>query len=161
MASDANIIEREEQLVVFRLQREHYGVPIESVREIIRWQEVTQLPHTSDYVVGVINLRGTVIPVIDLGMRFGMGGSEATSETRIVVVEMASHLVGMVVDSVSEVLRLSTGAIEPPSAIAASVGVDFLRGVGKTGDRLIVLLDLDKVLGSEEQGALADLADVA
>ena len=161
MASDANIVEREEQLVVFRLQREHYGVPIGSVREIIRWQEVTQLPHTPDYVVGVINLRGTVIPVIDLAMRFGMGSSEASNETRIVVVEMASHLVGMVVDSVSEVLRLPTDAIEPPSAIAASVSVDFLRGVGKTGDRLIVLLDLDKVLGSEEQGALADLVDAA
>ena len=161
MANEAVIVDREEQLVVFRLQREHYGVPIASVREIIRWQEVTHLPHTPEFVEGVINLRGTVIPVIDLARRFDMGAAEATSETRIVVVDIASHLVGMVVDSVSEVLRLATDAIEPPSVIGSSVNVEFLRGVGKAGDRLIVMLDLDKVLSTGERKALAGVSGEA
>lgn len=144
----------EEQLVVFRLRRELYGVPIAAVREIIRWQQVTSIPTAPHFVEGVINLRGTVIPVIDLAKRFSLEGAAATSETRIVVVEMGQHLVGIVVDGVSEVLRITSDEIEPPTSISGSVSIDFLRGVGKSDDRLIVLLDLDKVLTSDEAEAL-------
>ncbi len=147
----------EEQLVVFRLRRELYGVPISSVREIIRWQQVTSLPTAPEFVEGVINLRGTVVPVIDLAKRFAIEGIPATNDTRIVVVEMSGQLVGIVVDGVSEVLRITHAEIEPPSSISGSVDIEFLRGVGKSGDRLIVLLDLTRVLSPAEAAALSDV----
>jgi purine-binding chemotaxis protein CheW len=140
----------EEQLVVFRLGDESYGVSIEVVNTIIRLSEITAVPHTPASVSGVINLRGVIVPVIDLRRRFGLPASEATKASRIVVVENDGIMVGMIVDAVTETLRLSGGQIEPLSPLVQSVDAQYLRGVGKVGERLIILLALEQVLAREE-----------
>ena len=139
-----------EQLVVFRLANEYYGVDIGAVNTIIRMQEITEIPQTPDYVEGVINLRGSIIPVIDLRKRFGLAVEKTTKASRIVVVESSSQMIGMVVDAVAETLRLSADEIEPPSPVIASIDAEYLRGVGKQDNRLVILLDMEKVLTSRE-----------
>ncbi|MCL6499651.1 MAG: chemotaxis protein CheW [Firmicutes bacterium] len=148
---------KEQQLVVVRLDRERYGVPIEHVHEIIRMQEVTRIPRAPSFVEGVINLRGQVIPVIDLRRRFGLAAGERNGASRIVVVEMNGSRVGMVVDAVLEVMRLPDSAVVPPEELLAASEVAFLQGVAKQGDDLILLLDLQRVLEVHEQRALAEL----
>lgn len=155
----SNFGEAEEQLVIFKLGEEYYGVNIEAVNTIIRMPDITAVPHTADYIKGVINLRGAIVPVIDLRRRFGLGMSEATKATRVVVVENASTLVGMVVDAVSETLRLPAANIEPLSSLVISVDSRYLRGVGKDGDRLIILLSLDKVLEQQESNNLTAMVN--
>lgn len=144
----------EEQLVVFRLADESYGVDINSVREIITWQPVTRMPGTPRFIEGVLNLRGSVIPVIDLRKRFEFPEQAHTAETRIMVVEIEGQVVGLVVDAVTEVLRVPSEAIEAPDGFALGVNAAFLRGVAKVGERLIVLLQLDGLLEAEERAAL-------
>lgn len=146
-----------EQLVVFRLANEFYGVNISAVNTIIRMQEITDIPQTPDFVEGVINLRGSIIPVIDLRKRFGLAVEETTKASRIVVVEGAGQMIGMVVDAVAETLRLPADAIEPPSPVIASVDAEYLRGVGKQDDRLVILLDLEKVLTSRELDSMGKM----
>lgn len=136
----------EKQLVVFDLADETYGVDIGSVREIIRIQEITKVPRTPDYVEGVINLRGKVIPVIDLRKKFGFQKAEVTKDTRIVVVDINGADIGVVVDAVTEVLRLSSDAVEPPTGVITTAESDYLLGIAKLESRLIILLDLQKAL---------------
>ncbi len=136
----------EKQLVVFDLADETYGVDIGSVREIIRIQEITKVPRTPDYVEGVINLRGKVIPVIDLRKKFGFEKAEVTKDTRIVVVDINGADIGVVVDAVTEVLRLSSDAVEPPTGVITTAESDYLLGIAKLESRLIILLDLQKAL---------------
>ncbi len=143
--------EQDEHLVALQLAGETYGVDISLIHGIIRLQEITRVPHAPDFVEGVTNLRGKVIPVIDLRKRLGLAVSEPTRSTRIVVVEIDSKAVGMVVDGVSEVLRISRGVIEPPSPIVADITAEYLRGVGKVNDRLVILLDLAALLSSAEK----------
>lgn len=150
-----------EQLVVFVLGNEHYGVEIGAVNTIIRMQEVTAIPRTPDFVEGVTNLRGSIIPVIDLRRRFGLPTAEHTKASRIVVVEAADQIMGMIVDEVAETLRLPADAIEPPSAVIASVDAEYLRGVGKQDNRLVILLNLDKVLTEKQFDTLAKVEDRA
>jgi purine-binding chemotaxis protein CheW len=150
----------EEQLVVFALGEELYGVRIGVVREIITWQQVTRVPHTPPYVEGVINLRGRVIPVIDLRRRLGLPSGERDRHTRIVVVEGEGDIVGMVVDAVSEVLTVTGDRVEPPSPYAG-VNVDYVRGIAKLDDRLVILLDLDRVLAPEEAQAVSQAVAAA
>lgn len=147
----------ERQLVVFQLGEETYGIDIAQVQEIIRMQEITEVPGAPGFVEGVINLRGRVIPVIDLRKRFALSQREDQKSTRIIVVEVLPHTVGMIVDAVDEVLRMNEDQIEPPSPLIASIDTEYLRGVGKLPDRLLVLLDLSKVLKKEEHSVLADL----
>jgi len=144
----------ENQLVVFDLANEHYGVDIGAVESIIKMPEVTVVPHAPQFVEGVTNLRGAVLPVIDLRKRFGLPVGEATRETRIVVTEVAGITAGMVVDGVSEVLRVPEEAIEPPSPLVMTVDSAFIIGIAKVDERLVTLLDLGKVLSLDE---LADL----
>jgi len=144
----------ENQLVVFDLANEHYGVDIAAVEGIIKMQAITAVPRAPAFVEGVTNLRGKVLPVIDLRKRFGLPSETATKDTRIVVVEMSGTTVGIVVDGVSEVLRVSAEAIEPPSPIVTTVDSAFIRGIAKVADRLVILLDLGKVLSVGEQTAL-------
>ncbi|HOS92992.1 MAG TPA: chemotaxis protein CheW [Armatimonadota bacterium] len=153
---------KEVQLVVFGLADESYGVHVLAVEEIIRLQEITAIPHAPDFVEGVINLRGRVIPVLDLRKRFGLPPAEATKSTRIVVVEASGMTVGLVVDSVDEVRNLPTDTIEPPSPIVTTVDSDFLMGVGKLPagggqEQLVILLDLDRVTSVAERQALSAL----
>nr|MBP7694238.1 chemotaxis protein CheW [Anaerolineales bacterium] len=145
----------EHQLVVFDLNGEHYGVDIAAVEGIIKMQAITVVPQAPRFVEGVTNLRGKVLPVIDLRRRFGLAAEAATKDTRIVVVEMNGTTVGIVVDGVSEVLRVNSDTIEPPSPIVTTVDSAFIRGIAKVGERLVILLDLAKVLSLSEQNALA------
>ena len=140
------------QLVVFDLAEETYGVDIGSVREIIRIQEITKVPRTPDYVEGVINLRGKVIPVIDLRRKFGFKKAEVTKDTRIVVVDISGNDIGVVVDAVTEVLRLSSDAVEPPSGVITTADSDYLLGIAKLESRLVILLDLQKALSNMDLG---------
>ncbi len=144
----------EHQLVVFDLNGEHYGVDIAAVEGIIKMQAITVVPQAPRFVEGVTNLRGKVLPVIDLRRRFGLAAEAATKDTRIVVVEMNGTTVGIVVDGVSEVLRVNSDTIEPPSPIVTTVDSAFIRGIAKVGERLVILLDLAKVLSLSEQQAL-------
>ncbi|MBI3764665.1 MAG: purine-binding chemotaxis protein CheW [Chloroflexi bacterium] len=147
----------EQQLVVFDLANEHYGVDIAAVEGIIKMQAITVVPRAPEFVEGVTNLRGKVLPVIDLRKRFGLPNGEATKDTRIVVVEMNGTTVGIVVDGVSEVLRVSPEAIEPPSPIVTTVDSAFLKGIAKVAERLVILLDLGRVLTVQEQANLHGL----
>lgn len=148
-------VDDSEQLVVFDLGGESYGVDIAAVNTIIRMQEITRIPRSAEFVEGVINLRGSIIPVIDLRKRFGLEVSQATKASRIVVVEAVGQMIGMIVDAVAETLRLPSDAIEPPSPVVASIDSEYLRGVGKQDNRLVILLDIEKVLTAKEMSSLA------
>lgn len=147
MADEAT--QAEQQLVVFDLGSESYGVDIGSVREIIRMQEITSLPRMPEYVEGVINLRGKVTPVVDLRKRFRLEATDFTKETRIVVVDVGKQDIGVIVDAVTEVLRISSEGIEPPSSVVTTAESDYLMGIVKLAERLIILLDLDRVLAEQ------------
>ena len=144
----------EQQLVVLHLGAELYGVEIARVHEIIRLMAVTRVPRAPAFVEGVINLRGKVIPVVDLRRRFGLPRAEHTRASRIVVVELSEHVVGIIVDAVSQVLRVDTSTIEPPSPVVAGIESEYLSGIAKVDDQLIILLHLDRVLAREERRAL-------
>ena len=146
------------QLVVFELGDERYGLDIATVYEIIRHQPITAVPQAPAFVEGVINLRGRIIPVVDLRDRFGMASGELTKASRIVVCEAAGTRVGLVVDGVSEVLMVSDDAIEPTPDVAAGDDAGYLRGIAKLGDRLIILLDLDGLFGGVAAAAIAAVA---
>jgi len=143
------------QIVVFELDDERYGLDIATVYEIIRHQPITAVPHAPAFVEGVINLRGRIIPVVNLRERFNMAGGELTKATRIVVCEAAGTRVGLVVDAVSEVLMVPADAIEATPDVAAGRDHAYLRGIAKLGDRLIILLSLDGLFGEDERTALA------
>ena len=145
--------------MVFTLANETYGVDISTVNEIIRMQEITEVPRTPDFVEGVINLRGRIVPVIDLRKRFNLETSEETQSSRIIVVELNDITVGMIVDSVSEVLRLPKENTEPTPPMVSGVDSAYLKGVGKWGEQLIILLDINKVLYKEEQEQIARTAE--
>lgn len=148
----------EVQLVVFTLIQGNmvceYGVPITKVQEIITMAKPTKLPQAPEFVEGIINLRGKIIPIIDLKKRFQMGASEFTTETRSVVVEVTGQTIGIIVDEVSEVLRLSEDNIEPAPTIVGGIAADYLTGVGKVDGRLLVLLDMDRILSDGERAEL-------
>jgi purine-binding chemotaxis protein CheW len=138
------------QLVTFRLGNEEYSLDILSVQEIIRHMELTRVPKAPQFVDGVINLRGRVIPVLDLRKRFGLSADENTEDTRIIVVDISDKTVGFKVDAVSEVLRLPADTVEPPPSIVTDVDSEYIKGVGKIDGRLIILLDVTKILNSTE-----------
>ena len=146
----------EEQIVVFELGGESYGVEIGRVQEIIRPPAITAVPRAPEYVEGVINLRGRIIPVVNLRHRFGLPWAERDRASRIVVLDSEGNTVGVAVDGVSEVLRVPQAAVEPPGATLAGPDTIHLRGIAKVADRLIILLHLDHIVGeASERVALA------
>ena len=149
MADNTNVL-TETQLVVFDLASEYYGVDIGDVREIIRMQSVTRVPGAPEFVEGVINLRGRVVPVVDLRKRLKLNVNEQTKESRIVVVDISGRDVGVIVDAVTEVLRIPLSSIEPPSSMVTNSDSDYLRGIAKLESKLVILLDLNKVLSTIE-----------
>jgi len=150
--TESNNSMSESQLVVFDLASEHYGVDIADVREILRMQEITKVPGAEVYIEGVINLRGKVLPVLDLRKRLGLKIAELTDESRVVVIDRKEGEVGVIVDSVTEVLRVPNEAIVALSSMLQG-NSDYLRGIAKLTDRLIILLDLNKLLSSKDDSA--------
>lgn len=146
------------QLVTFKLDYEEFGVDILKVQEIIRMLPITKVPNAPAFVEGVINLRGKVIPVIDMRKRFGMAPTVHDSQTRIKVMDLQGQIVGFVVDAVCEVLRIKESTIDPPPPVVAGIGSEYMRGVGKLDDRLLMLLDLDKLLSQQDLKSLTSLA---
>ncbi|WP_462324323.1 chemotaxis protein CheW [Desulfoplanes sp.] len=145
------------QLVTFSIGEEEFGVEILKVQEIIRMLEITRVPKAPEFVEGVINLRGKVIPVIDLRLRFGLKAKVHDKKTRIIVIEINQMIVGFVVDAVSEVLRIPAGTIEPPPPVISGLDSEYISGVGKLDDRLLIMLDLNRLLSKEEKSALGDV----
>ncbi len=142
--------ESEENIVVFNLGKETYGLPIASIREIISYQEPTRLPGAPPEVEGIINLRGKVIPVVDLRSRLGLAVQPPTRTTRIIIAAGAGEITGLVVDQVTEVSKIISSTIEPPPPMAKrGAGESLSQGVAKVGERLIVLLDLSPLLVPE------------
>ena len=147
------------QLVGFTLGKEEFGVDILSVQEINRVTEITKIPSTPDFVKGVINLRGNVIPVIDLRSRLGMPEKEHDKQTRIIVADVEDRTVGLIVDAVSEVIRMDANLVEPPPEIIVGSGDKgkYIKGVGKLDDKLLMLLDINSMFSKQEQKQLSKL----
>ena len=141
----------EKQLVIFELGVEHFGIDIASVEGINKMLDITKIPQAPSYMLGITNLRGSVLPVLDLQKRFGMKAEEHTNETRIVVANMDGVKVGMVVSAVSEVLTIEESVIEPPPPMVSNINSEFIIGVAKIDKRLVILLDLTKVLTADEK----------
>ncbi len=144
------------QLVVFTLATEEYALPITRVQEINRIVAITKLPQTPDFMEGIINLRGRLIPVIDLRKRFSLAIADYTDDSRIIVVEIGNQTVGIIVDAVTEVVRLQSDSIEPPP-MAFAIDAQYIQGVGKLDNRLLILLDLDRTLSTNEEIALREM----
>ena len=149
-------ITAEKQMVLFELGTETYGLDISTVHEIIRMQPITKVPKAPFYVEGVINLRGKVIPVIDIGKRFGFEKTEEVKNNRIVVINIQDTILGIIVDAVTEVIRVPKDSIDPVSDIVTAGESDYLQGIAKINDKMIILLDLDKLLSKDKE--LADIA---
>lgn len=139
------------QLVTFHLGREEFGVDILRVQEINRMVEITKVPQAPHYCEGVINLRGKVIPVIDIRKKFEMDVEEWTKNTRIIVCDVEGSVIGMIVDAVEEVLRIPSSTIEPAPEIVTTVNSDYIKGVAKLEERLLIFLDISKIAGEMTQ----------
>src|SRR5437588_5290300 len=149
---------RELHIVGFQVGRETYGVPITSLHEIVRVPEITAVPDAPDYIEGVINLRGKIVSIIDLRKRFGEKEISRNKKNRILVAEVEGKLVGLVVDAASEVLKMPHGDIEDPPNVFEEGELNYVTGVGKLKDRLIILIELAKIL---QKGELRRLGEVA
>jgi len=150
-------VSAERQLVVFRLAQDVYGFDIQAVREIIRMQEITRVPNAPEQIEGVINLRGRICPIMDLRKRFDVAISEATAESRIVVVEIAGEDVGVIVDAVTEVLRVPGDRIQPPSSVVTTADTRVVEGIVNLGDRLIILVDLNTLLTPDDRAVFQEM----
>jgi purine-binding chemotaxis protein CheW len=142
------------QYLAFKLESEIFAFDISKVREVLEFDTVTKVPQTPDMMKGVINLRGSVVPVIDLQIKFGMGEIEKTVNTVIIIIEIdldgTSTMIGALVDSVKEVMDLDSDHIEPPPKIGTKLNTDFIRGMGKQDGQFLIILDIEKVFSSEE-----------
>jgi purine-binding chemotaxis protein CheW len=145
------------QFISFSVGEEEYGLELLRVKEVIRVREITWLPKAPSFVKGIINLRGDVIPVIDLRERFGLGARETAASARVIVVEVEQRLIGMVVDSASQAVRIPADQIDPPPPVLGRFSQEFISGVGKLDDKLIILLNADAVLTVDERHALGAL----
>ncbi|AFN74066.1 chemotaxis protein CheW [Melioribacter roseus P3M-2] len=147
------------QLVSFKIGKEEFGIDILKVQEINRMLNLTKVPNAPFYIDGVVNLRGRIIPIVNLRAKLGMERKEADRNSRIVVVELSGKTIGFLVDEVSEVLRIPESITEQPPAMVAGVDSSFIRAIGKLEDRLLILLDLEKVLSAEESNYLTSLTN--
>lgn len=141
---------KKNQVVRFMLGKESFGVDIGRVQEIVAVPEITKVPDTPDFLEGIINLRGKIVSVVDLRKKFKLNGSDRNKKNRILVTEMDGKVAGLIVDEVSEVLKLNPDNIEPPPEMVNSVGVEYITGIGKLEDKIILLLDLGRVLSAGE-----------
>lgn len=146
---------RQLQLVTFGIGEEEFGVDILAVQEINRMMELTRVPQSPPEVEGVINLRGKIIPVLDMRKKFGLSTAEHSEQSRIIVVDVQGRTLGFIVDRVHEVLRIDSSIVEPAPAMVCSIDSDFIAGVGKLEDRLLILLDLNKLFEAQALQAAA------
>jgi purine-binding chemotaxis protein CheW len=142
------------QFIGFTVGTEEYGLELLRVREVIRVREITWLPRAPSFVKGIINLRGDVIPIVDLRDKLGLPVRPADADTRIIVVEIEARLIGMVVDSASQVVRIPAAQIDPPPLLLGGLPQEYISGVGKLDDRLVTIVNVDRVLSGEERIAL-------
>ena len=165
-----SLINESRQYLTFKLNEEIFGVDVAQVREILDYVKVTKVPQTPDFMCGVINLRGSVVPVVDMNLKFGMSQVERTVNTCIVVVEVnmddSTTVIGALVDSVQEVFEIEPENIEPAPKIGTKLKTDFIKGMGKQDDSFIIILDIDKVFSSEElemvnEGGKVNIEEVA
>jgi purine-binding chemotaxis protein CheW len=151
--------EQQRQYLTFMLGGEIFAIGILSIKEIIEYGQLTEVPRMPDFIRGVINLRGAVVPVIDLGSRFGKKASSVSRRTCIVIIEVSheeeQHVVGVMVDAVNEVLDIAPGEIEPAPSFGAKIRADFIRGMGKVNGKFVIILDVDQVLSLDEMSSLA------
>lgn len=147
----------ENQYVVFKLGREEYGIDIMNVREIVQYQESVKIPNAPKFVEGIINFRGNVIPIVCLKKRFGMEGRTADANTRIIVINLNEKQIGFLVDEASQTVRLDDSNINPTPDIIAGIDRRYITGVGKLDERLIILIDLERVLTEEEKEKIDNL----
>jgi purine-binding chemotaxis protein CheW len=145
------------QLVSFRIGNEEYGVDIIKVQEINRMSQITKVPNTEDYIEGVMNLRGRVIPIVDLRVRLGLEKKEADKNTRVIFVDLENKTVGFIVDAVNKVLRIPASIIEAPPEMIGGANKEFIKAVGKLEDTLLILLDLNKIMGLDEAVAINEI----
>jgi purine-binding chemotaxis protein CheW len=148
------------QFLTFNLGEELYGVDILRVQEIKGYTTVTKIPNTPPHIKGVLNLRGTIVPIVELRTKFGMPTIDYTAFTVIIVVVVRDKVMGLVVDSVSDVLNIDKKDIQPPPQFGAKVDVSFLNGIGKSGDKLVTLLDMDRLLAGGDVQELAAISAV-
>ena len=149
MTRNDNKKQLEKELVLFELGKEIYGVNISVVIEIIRMQPITRVPKAPFFVEGVINLRGKVIPIVDMRKRFGLPEAEQNKDNRIMVLDSGGQNIGIIIDAVTEVLRIPSDSVEPPSDIIVSAAADYLLGIAKHDKTMIILLDMDRVLAKD------------
>lgn len=142
------VVERELHLVVFRLEKEEYAIPIELVREVVRVADVTRVPHAPNHIRGVMNLRGRILPIVEIRTRLDLTPAVLTPASRVVVVEVAGRIVGLLVDAVGQVARVGESLIAAPPDEVRSAGAEAVTGVARVGNRLLVLLDLNRVLSA-------------
>ncbi len=165
MANSASSTVDIQQYLTFLLSGEMYAVGILNVKEIIEYGQLTEIPMMPAFIRGVINLRGSVVPVIDLSARFGGHTTETSRRTCIVIIELVHdeehHDIGVVVDAVSEVLEVSSADIEPAPSFGAKIRADFIAGMGKIAGKFVIILDIQKVLSVDEIASLASVADGA
>ncbi len=152
----AEAAEHETQVVTFQLAREEYAIDILQVQEIVMMTHITRMPKAPHFIEGIVNLRGQMIPIIDMRKRFALGDAEHDSDTRIIIVDIG-EIVGMVVDGVRDVIRLPDSAISPPPPMIQGISDDYLKGIGQFNERLLIMLDLEKVLTAEEHEVLRKL----
>ncbi len=148
------------QFLTFTLDTEQYAVEVEKVREVLEYTTVTKVPNTSEFMRGVINLRGSVVPVVDLRLKFGMAATEKTIDTSIIVMEIDINeetvVLGTLADSVQEVIDLPLNQIEPPPKVGTQIDADFIKGIGKQDERFLIILDINKVFSLEEISAVLE-----
>jgi purine-binding chemotaxis protein CheW len=154
-------MDKDLQVVGFRIGRETFGLPISIVREIVRVPDITSVPNAPDYIEGVINLRGRIIPVVDLRKRFGEKVGEPSKKNRVIVVELEGRSIGLIVNSASEVLKIPPSEIEAPHDVFQEGELNYITGVGKLKGRLVILLDLTRVLQRGELRAAEEVAEAA
>jgi purine-binding chemotaxis protein CheW len=157
LGSLAETTEHEVQVVTFTLGKEEYAIDILQVQEIVMMTDITRMPRAPRFIEGIVNLRGQMIPIIDMRKRFDLAEAEHDAETRIIIVEIGGELVGMVVDGVREVIRLPDSAISPPPPMIQGISAEYLNGIGQIGERLLIMLDLGKILSADEQEVLRKL----
>ncbi|WP_019142488.1 chemotaxis protein CheW [Noviherbaspirillum massiliense] len=150
----ANLVEA----LAFTLGKEEYGIDILKVQEIRGYEAVTRIANAPDYIKGVINLRGVIVPIVDMRIKFNLGTPTYDQFTVVIILNLGSRVVGMVVDSVSDVITLSPEQVKPAPAMGTALNTDYLVGLGTIDERMLILVDIDKLMASEEMGLIEKLA---